>query len=134
MNAGELAATARCFMDGRSLAVARVPGQFAFWPRAAAVLGRQALEKGLDDFWATVSPSIRQASRHAQLLCLDAFLTDTDLASRVRLAWHGLSRACHHQVYELPPTTAELDRWLDAVERLVEHDPEGDVRQQILEK
>jgi hypothetical protein len=37
-------------------------------------------------------------------------------------------------VYELPPTTAELDRWLDAVERLVEHDPEGDVRQQILEK
>jgi hypothetical protein len=41
----------------------------------------------------------------------------------VRYAWHGLSRACHHQVYELPPTATELERWLDAVDALLAYDP-----------
>ena len=93
------------------------------WPRAVALLGRQALEQGLDDLWGAVAPRVREASRHAQLLCLGAFVRDEELVSGVRHAWHGLSQACHHQVYELAPTAAELDRWLDAVERLLAHDP-----------
>jgi hypothetical protein len=99
------------------------PGLAGVWPRAAALLGRQALEQGLDDFWRARAPRVRDASRHAQLLCLGAYIPDEVLVSGVRHAWHGLSRACHHQVYELPPTAAELDGWLDAVARLLAHDP-----------
>ena len=71
------------------------------------------------------SPRVRGASRHAQLLCLGEFIRDEELVSRTRHAWHGLSRACHHQVYKLSPTEAELSTWLDAVDRLVAHDPIG---------
>jgi hypothetical protein len=114
-------------MHGTATESARVhpPERTAFgsWPRAAALLARQALEQGLDDLWGALSPRIREASRHAQLLCLGEFLRDEELVSGTRYAWHGLSRACHHQVYELSPTEAELSTWLDAVDRLVTHDP-----------
>jgi hypothetical protein len=93
------------------------------WPRAVALLARQALEQGLDDFWGARAPRVREASRHAQMLCLGAYLQDDGVVSGVRYAWHGLSRACHHQVYELPPTATELERWLDAVDALVAYDP-----------
>jgi hypothetical protein len=45
------------------------------------------------------------------------------VVSGVRSAWHGLSRACHHQVYELSPTATELERWLDAVDAFLSYDP-----------
>ena len=93
------------------------------WPRAAALLARQALEQGMDDYWRAAAPRAIGASRRAQLLCLDAFLTDEELVGEVRHAWHGLSRACHHQVYELSPTAIELERWLDAVDALLTYDP-----------
>ena len=93
------------------------------WPRAVALLTRQALEQGLDNFWSQQAPGVEQASLAGQLLCLSAFLDDRDVVSGVRSAWHGLSRACHHQVYELPPTATELERWLDAVDALLAYDP-----------
>jgi hypothetical protein len=93
------------------------------WPRAVALLARQALEQGLDDFWSARAPRVREASRHAQLLCLAAYLDDEGVVSGVRYAWHGLSRACHHQVYELPPTATELEHWLDAVDALLTYNP-----------
>ena len=114
MTSRELAKAARRFMHGAT---------FGSWPRAAALLARQALEQGLDDLWGALSPRIGEASRHAQLLCLGEFIQDEELVSGTRYAWHGLSRACHHQVYELSPTEAELSTWLDAVDRLVTHDP-----------
>ena len=127
MTASEMASAARRFMHGAATKGARVtPHQgtaFGSWPRAAALLARQALEQGLDDLWGAVSPRVREASRHAQLLCLGEFIRDEELVSGARYAWHGLSRACHHQVYELPPTEAELSTWLDAVDRLLAHDP-----------
>ena len=70
-----------------------------------------------------MAPPVRHVSRHAQLLCLGAYVPNEELVSDVRQAWQGLSQACHHQVYELPPTAAELARWLDAVERLLRYDP-----------
>jgi 5-methylcytosine-specific restriction protein B len=79
------------------------------WPRAAALLARQALEQGLDDLWGAVSPRVHGASRHAQLLYLGEFIRDEEVANGTRYASHGLSRACHHQVYELSPTEAELN-------------------------
>ena len=47
------------------------------WPRAVALLARQALEQGLDDFWGARAPRVREASRHAQLLCLTAPISRT---------------------------------------------------------
>jgi hypothetical protein len=137
VTAGEVAAEARAMIhsgapvpvsartNDRVNSVPSAPDLAGIWPRSAAVLARQALEQGLDDFWGARAPRVREVSRHAQLLCLGAYLQDDDVVSGVRYAWHGLSRACHHQVYELPPTATELERWLDAVDALVAHDPMG---------
>jgi hypothetical protein len=127
VTATDLATTARKFMHGAAAEGARRrPNEVVVlgsWARAAALLARQALEQGLDDLWGAVSPRVREASRHAQLLCLGEFIRDEEVVNGARYAWHGLSRACHHQVYELSPTEAELSTWLDAVDRLVSHDP-----------
>lgn len=95
-------------------------GVVGAWPRAAALLGRQALEEGVDDFWRRNLPTMKSASRTTQLACLDQYLADFDLVSGVRVAWAALSRACHHHAYELSPTAPELDHWLATVESLVE--------------
>lgn len=88
------------------------------WPRAAAFLGRQALEESLDRFWDETAPVLRRASRATQTARLPQFL-DADLAADVRVAWFALSRACHHHAYEIAPTAPELDRWLTTVEKLL---------------
>jgi hypothetical protein len=95
------------------------PGSAGLWSRAAALLGRQALEAGLDELWARTRPGIQRASTRCQLLCLPAFLPDHRLAGRAAHAWAALTRACHHHPYELPPTADELERWLDAVEAVI---------------
>lgn len=95
-------------------------GVVGAWPRAAALLGRQALEEGIDDFWGRNLPNMKRASRTTQLACLDQYLGDSDLVNGVRIAWAALSRACHHHAYELSPTAPELDHWLATVESLVE--------------
>ena len=123
MTAAELVSAARAMVH--VAAGHRARDLTGIWPRAMALLGRQALEQGLDDLWGAVAPRVRDASRHAQLLCLGAFVRDAELVSDVRHAWHGLSRACHHHAYELAPTADELERWLAAVERLLAHDPIG---------
>lgn len=89
------------------------------WPRASAILGRQALEIALDQFWRVVAPGVEEANRRAQLLCLPDYV-DAALASRVRFAWYALSTACHHHAYDLPPTASELNGWLDDVQALID--------------
>ena len=88
------------------------------WPRASAILGRQALEIALDQLWARAAPGVENASARAQLTCLPEYV-DAELAGRVRYAWHALSTACHHHAYELPPIVSELNGWLDDVEALI---------------
>lgn len=95
------------------------PELIGIWPRAAAILARQALEIALDQFWSKVAPGVENASARAQLICLGEYI-DPQLASRIRYTWHGLSVACHHHAYELPPTAAELDSWLSDIENLLE--------------
>lgn len=97
------------------------PSTAGLWPRATALLARQALEGALDDFWKVRAPGIEQCSMKAQLLCLPHYLRDEELAERASYAWAGLSRACHQHPYELPPTSAELLGWLGTVEELVTH-------------
>lgn len=89
------------------------------WPRSSAILGRQALETALDQFWARAAPGVEAAPRRAQMICLSEY-SDDELARRVRYAWHGLSSACHHHAYDLPPIESELSGWLDDVEVLID--------------
>ena len=97
------------------------PRTAGIWPRASALLARQALELALDDLWRRRAPGLEHCSMKAQLLCLPAFLPDdVDLATRVAYAWTGLSRATHHHAYELPPAATEVTTWIDTVERVSE--------------
>ena len=90
------------------------------WPRASALMARQALEVALDEFWHTRAPAeardCAQVPTHAQLLCLRRYLAEGDLAGRVAWAWSGLSRACHHHAYDMPPSSNELEAWMAVVE------------------
>lgn len=95
-------------------------GTAGLWPRAAALLARQALEEALDDLWSKRAPGLERANGRAQLLCLPEYLGDPKLAWEIVFTWSALSNACHHHAYELAPTAAELERRIDAVSRLVE--------------
>ena len=87
------------------------------WPRAAAVLGRQSLEMSLDQLWIARAPGTEACSARVQLICLSSYL-EPELAGAVGYAYSALSRACHHHPYELAPSQAEIERWLDTCERL----------------
>lgn len=95
------------------------PTTAGVWPRAAALLARQALESALDDFWALEAPGVDKASTRAQLLCLRDY-ADEQTAERAAHAWYALTRACHHHAYDLPPTGAELTNWIDDVAAVTE--------------
>jgi hypothetical protein len=88
------------------------------WPRAVALLGRQALESSLADLWAKREVKIGWASERSQLLCLPQVLNNRRLAEDTTLAWNGLSEACHQHAYNLPPTAGELASWLEIVDDL----------------
>jgi hypothetical protein len=103
----------------RGLLRRRDPKTAGIWPRGAALLARQALEEALDAWWRRRAPGLEQCSTRAQLLCLPDYLRRSDLAEQIAYAWSGLSRACHHHAYELPPTAAELESWIGTVEVLV---------------
>ena len=89
------------------------------WPRATAVLARQALEVRLHEALSEKLPGIERAPVRVQLLCLQSYFEDSQTAHEVNLAWWALSRACHHLSYELPPTAVELEGWIDVVGRFV---------------
>lgn len=110
----EVLTAARNLMERTDAATA------GLWPRATALLARQALEAALDDLWRVRAPGMEQCSVRAQLLCLSYYLQDEPLAERVSYAWAGLSRACHQHPYELLPIASELQASLLAVEQLVE--------------
>jgi hypothetical protein len=97
------------------------PETAGLWPRAAALLARQAIEAAMKDLWLLSAPGLEDTSAKCQLLCLSHFLGDPDLAGRVHATWHGLTRSCHIQVYELAPTAAELERWLETAWALADH-------------
>ena len=99
--------------------IAGSDGPSGVWPRAAALLARQALEDALDRLWAAVSPAMEQAGRRTQLICLSLFLEDEALIADVRAVWSSLSRACHHHHYELAPTAPELEGWIQQTEHLL---------------
>jgi hypothetical protein len=95
-------------------------GTVAVWPRATALLARQALEETLARYWVEHAPGVEHLNMRAQLNCLRAYLTPTALARDVAFTWHALSRATHHHPYELDPTREELASLVAATQRLVD--------------
>jgi hypothetical protein len=89
------------------------------WPRASALLARQALQAGVLELWERRRLDLQNCSMRAQLICLRTYLDDADLAARVGHCWSALSRACHHHPYELAPTAPELEDWFGVVEKLI---------------
>src|SRR6476646_10362156 len=87
------------------------------WPRAVALLTRQALERSLEELWAAKSAPMLRASARAQLLCLRQWVLP-DLAGRAYYTWSALSEACHQHAYDLPPTSSELAAWIETVDEL----------------
>jgi hypothetical protein len=96
------------------------PATRGLWPRAAALLGRQALEAGVRRLWARQGLDLRGCPMRAQLICLRTYLGDAALAARAAHAWSALSRGSHHHAYELAPTVSELRGWLRVVDELVQ--------------
>lgn len=94
------------------------PNTAGLWPRAAALLARQALESALDAFWRSRGVALTACSTRAQLLCLRGYLKDDTVAAQAQQLWSTLSRACHHHPYELAPTVGELDGWLQELQGL----------------
>ena len=87
-------------------------------PRTAALLARCALEDWLDERSSTWStPQGLRPTTNSKLVALSA-LQDAELGERVKRAWHGLSRACHHHAYELQPSAAEIRRLVAQVREL----------------
>ncbi|WNI30913.1 hypothetical protein [Streptomyces sp. ITFR-6] len=86
--------------------------------RAAALLLRQALEHGLDDFWQGVTPDMTHVRKHG-ILCLGPY-TGRETARRCYLTWSALSTACHYRVHELPPAPTEIQSRLLEVEALLD--------------
>jgi hypothetical protein len=86
------------------------------WPRAVALLTRQALEKALEEFWdaSPATAGMTRCSRWSQFACLPAYL-DPGAARRASCTWAALSNACHYHAYELAPTAAELTAWIGDV-------------------
>jgi len=92
------------------------PETAGLWPRAAALLSRQALEMAVDEYWVARRIPLDSCATRQQLICLREYMDDDDLAGRVHHAWNALSRACHHHPYELAPTVAELAGWIGVVQ------------------
>jgi hypothetical protein len=96
------------------------PATIGGWPRAVALLTRQALEKAVAEYW-KVSPTtagLGSCPMRTQLTCLPTYL-DHRLAHDVNYVWAALSSACHYHPYDLAPTAAELSGWIDSVTALL---------------
>ena len=110
----------RSLLDAAQQMLRPDPYTAGMWPRGAALLTRQAIEQALDNLWMQRAAGVEKCSMRAQLLCLGHYLRPRDLTDRVTYAWLGLSRACHHHAYELPPTAAELHVWMATAHNLID--------------
>ncbi len=121
--ASEVPTAADLLAQARTLLTRATPKTAGLWPRAAALLARQAIEAALTDLWQSKNLALTSCSTHAQLLCLREYLGDPDLAGQAAQAWGAMSRACHHHPYELAPVAGELEGWMATAERLAASRP-----------
>jgi hypothetical protein len=114
MTPHELLAAARALIQRPDAPTAGI------WPRAAALLARQAIQAAMAEMWAAQrqAADLSGSSMRSHVLCLTAYL-DRGTASRAAYLLAALSEACHYHPYELAPTAAELVGWLDETAQLV---------------
>jgi len=118
-------------MTARASALATAAGQLLSSPqgityttapgtraRAASALLRLALDEAMDTFWREVSPGMTRATGRSKALCLEWY-TSASVARQWYAVWSALSAACHHHIYELPPTPSEVSAWHQDVTELL---------------
>lgn len=88
--------------------------------RGAAHLARQAIEEILEHYWDMQAPAVAGTSMRAMFLALHAFVDDAGGIADGYATWCRLSRACHHHPYDLAPTSAEVQQWVEAASRFCE--------------
>lgn len=111
--ARELLARAVDVLDGR----VHVPQSQR--TRAAAHLGRQALEVAIILICASLRVSVAGTRVRTRLIVL-ATLGPRSISEPAQAAWNGLSRCAHRHAYELPPSDPEIRDLLNHVARVVE--------------
>ncbi|MCZ7588256.1 MAG: hypothetical protein M5U27_05205 [Gaiella sp.] len=94
------------------------PTLIGVWPRAAALLARQAVEDAMTRVLAVRAPGAERCANRPRLLCLREYVPD-ELAERTAFLWATLSRACHHHPYELSPNADEINAWIGEAEAVV---------------
>lgn len=112
----EKATPAELMEVARDLLDRATPETAGLWPRAAALLARQALEMALRDFWKDGLEPMGRVAFRPQLVCLRRVLKPESMAAEVGHVWAALSRACHHHPYELAPGGEELAGWFATVD------------------
>jgi hypothetical protein len=101
-------------------------GTIGLWPRAAALVARQAVEAALAAYWdSRGTGAIVTCPMRTQLICF-AELEGAELAGPVAAAWAALSAACHVHPYELAPTASELLAWMEDVQLFCGSAPVGE--------
>lgn len=110
---------------------ARVGG--SGWARGTAFLTRQALEAAVANYWHRRAPGMDTCDGRAQLVALRFYLAAPTMARLAHQTWASLSHACHHHAYELAPTAAELQRWIETVCEIINAlDPPKDLRSTVM--
>ena len=91
---------------------------------AAAQLARSALERAVADVLVSKGHHLNRAWM-ASRLTVFGWLVGDELGATARLAWTGLSRACHRHAFELPPGEGEVRALITNVRRLIEGTRDG---------
>lgn len=93
----------------RALMARTRPETTGLWPRAAALLARQALEATVAEIWREKGlDDMAACGMRQQLICLRAYVKP-EVAGALAESWAVLTRACHHHAYEVAPTVGELE-------------------------
>ena len=93
----------------------------SLWPRMASLLGRQAIEIAMSEFWLLRAPGAQNANWRGQFLSLPSYFGNRRLALEAFHAWSSLSGACHYDSYELSPSAIDLRNWLEVVREFAEN-------------
>ena len=89
------------------------------WPRACAVLIRQALEGAVREVLRERLPGSQAASGRVQFLCLGRALGDRGKARELGYVWSRMSAVLHQGAGGMAPSEVQLRGWLDRVRWLV---------------
>lgn len=110
---GERLEAAEGFLERPSAAMA------GLWPRACAVLIRQALEGAVSEVLRVRLPGSQAANRRVQFLCLGRALGDRGRARELGYVWGRISEVLHQGAGGLPPSEVQLRGWLERARGLV---------------